>query len=125
MGILSSKPNNKYTKEDDDYYYEIFKKFFDEYIELQPLDHKGPPFVMSFNLLTAAFYSYVVNVAKLMKKPRGVDHALYYNICRYVVERNDGVVQLWGYYQGIGEDRRYDNTMVSGIRLAKLPLFNA
>jgi len=121
MGILSSKPNTPKDDHIKDYYYGIFNTFFSEYIEVQPSDYNGPPFVMSFNQLSAAFYSYIVDVEHLMKRPQGVDHTLYYNIYRYAQERNDRAVLVWGSFRGTGEDRRYDNTMISGIRLAKVP----
>jgi hypothetical protein len=122
MGITSSTPSITDTNCKAEYYYKIFKTFFDEYIELQPPDHKDAPFVMSFNQLSGAFYSYIANVVTIMKNPQSVNHNMYYLIHRYTTEQNDGVIKVWGFWTGFGESRTYNNIMISGIRLAKVPL---
>lgn len=114
MGILSSKP----TSQQQTLNYGMFKKFLQEYVELQPHHDISPPFIISFNQLVAAYYSYITDI-KGLKEKFWISHRVYVYMKKYINESEDGVVNVWGFSTGTDT---YNNVMISGMRLAKVPL---
>lgn len=101
----------------------VFNEFMEEYTEKQPETDVGPPWVISFNQLSAAYYSYLYDVKKYKNPLFGpFSLIMYEQLLAYTHQPDNTVIKIFGFITGERWCKDFGNIMVSGVRLSKVPV---
>lgn len=107
----------------------MFQRFFQEFIEIQPIYRdEGMPWVLPLTQISAAYYTYLYSYIGFPKPVfcfGGFDSIVYSCMKQHVTQlqcqKGFEHVALLGFVCGI-RDPSYTSVMLSGMRLCKIPV---